>query len=131
AATATTSTGARRVGPRPKDSTTWVKDSAGAAAAGPASTEAAELPVPVLNEKQALAVELVRDHAASLDTYREAVRVSRRDNSARAAHPSLLAPPEPLRLLLTGTTGTGKTVVIREIERLVGQQRFILMAPTG
>ncbi|CAM9720921.1 unnamed protein product [Pylaiella littoralis] len=40
-------------------------------------------------------------------------------------------PPAPLRLLLTGTAGTGKTVVIPETARRVEKQRFILMAPTG
>ncbi|CAN0170751.1 unnamed protein product [Scytosiphon promiscuus] len=37
----------------------------------------------------------------------------------------------PLRMLLTGTAGTGKTVVIREMVRRVGRDRFKLLAPTG
>ncbi|CAN0290231.1 unnamed protein product, partial [Scytosiphon promiscuus] len=39
--------------------------------------------------------------------------------------------PQPLRLFLTGTAGTGKTVVIREMVRTVGRQRIKLLAPTG
>ncbi|CAM9738741.1 unnamed protein product, partial [Laminaria digitata] len=39
--------------------------------------------------------------------------------------------PQPLRAILSGTAGTGKTVVINEIVRLLGNRRILLMAPTG
>lgn len=39
--------------------------------------------------------------------------------------------PEPLRMIMTGTAGTGKTVVNNEMVRVVGPEKFQLLAPTG
>ncbi|CAM9802021.1 unnamed protein product, partial [Laminaria digitata] len=39
--------------------------------------------------------------------------------------------PQPLQVILSGTAGTGKTVVINEIVRLLGSRRMLLLAPTG
>lgn len=43
---------------------------------------------------------------------------------------SLTAPP-PLRAILTGTAGTGKTVVINSMVRTIGAEKSLLFAPTG
>ncbi|CAM9191521.1 unnamed protein product, partial [Pylaiella littoralis] len=76
--------------------------------------------------KQQLAVDLVCERARVEIAFREAV--------ARA--PQGGPPPEdtrgePLRLVMSGTAGTGKTVAIREMLRRVGQSRFLVLAPTG
>lgn len=85
---------------------------------------------PQLNEQQALAVRLVTEYAASLDARKAAVLAQRRRNGGVEA--GTLPPlPEPLRMFLTGTAGTGKTVVIREMVRRLGRDRFMLLAPTG
>lgn len=97
----------------------WVKNKLreGAGGAGMAAAEP-----PNLNSKQALAVDVVEAHAGKLDAYRAAVE----------AEVSELPPlPEPLRMVLTGTAGTGKTVVINEMVRRIGKDRFELMVPTG
>lgn len=73
-----------------------------------------------LNEKQRLAVCSVRRHADQLGAYRAAV-----DQGLE-----LPALPEPLRMVLAGTAGTGKTVT-NEMVRQMGAHRFKLMAPTG
>ncbi|CAM9464096.1 unnamed protein product, partial [Hapterophycus canaliculatus] len=39
--------------------------------------------------------------------------------------------PQPLRVFLTGTAGTGKTVIIKEMVRRLGRRRFMLLAATG
>ncbi|CAN0041192.1 unnamed protein product, partial [Hapterophycus canaliculatus] len=78
------------------------------------------------NEKQAVALRLVVDRAAELEGYRTA-----RNYLAVGAMGPLPCAPQPLRMFLTGTTGTGKTVVIREMVKALGRQRFKLLAPTG
>lgn len=106
----------------PPSASVWIKDQLRAGGAGGAGGTATAAEPPTLNPKQALAVQVVRDHAARLAAYRAAVE-------AHADELPLL--PEPLRMVLTGTAGTGKTVVINEMVRLVGADRFMLMAPTG
>lgn len=96
--------------------------SAGTAAVAAASTA----PGPTLNEKQALALRLVVEHAAGLDGCH-----AERDALVQRAAGPLPCPPQPLRLVMTGTAGTGKTVVIREMVRTLGRQRFKLLVPTG
>eukprot|EP00752_Nemacystus_decipiens_P005573 g5042.t1 len=118
------------------DSSRWARNqryeaemAVASARAGSSSAAAAArgAPGPTLNEKQALALSLVVHHAGRLDAYRAA-----RDalDGARAMGP-LPPAPEPLRLLLTGTAGTGKTVDIRKMVRVVGRERFKVLAPTG
>ena len=47
-------------------------------------------------------------------------------------HPGqAVEPPEPLRVIMAGTAGTGKTVVINEMLRTVSAEKFKLLAPTG
>ena len=81
---------------------------------------------PPLNTKQAHAVNIVRQHDLQLQAYR--------DQRARTGemHPGqAVDPPEPLRMIMAGTAGTGKTVVINEMVRTVGAEKFKLLAPTG
>ncbi|CAN0124566.1 unnamed protein product, partial [Scytosiphon promiscuus] len=106
----------------PQNAASWVRDAMRRGSETTVSSTATVVQPPTLNEKQALAVDVVRSHANQLDEYRLAVR--------RGTSP---LPPlaEPLRMVLTGTAGTGKTVVINEMVRLLGEHRFKLLAPTG
>ena len=81
---------------------------------------------PPLNTKQAHAVNIVRHHDLQILAYRH--------QRARAGemHPGQAVDPlEPLRMIMAGTAGTGKTVVINEMVRTVGAEKFKLLAPTG
>jgi len=108
----------------------WVRQQAAAPLPRP-SDDAAASGVggsgPQLNDEQALAVRLVTDYARALDAHRQAADAAR--EAGAAVHvPDL---PRPLRMFLTGTAGTGKTVVIREMVLRLGRDRFLLLAPTG
>lgn len=104
----------------PPNPESWIKHQLREGATGARIRRAAE--PPTLNPKQALAVEVVQAHAAQLDTFRAAVEAD-----------AMVLPPlaDPLHMVLTGTAGTGKTVVINEMVRRTGPHRFMLMAPTG
>lgn len=60
-----------------------------------------------------------------LDEYR-----LEKDRTAKAGSTAPIT-PEPLRMVLTGTAGTGKSVVNNEMMRRIGGERLKLMAPTG
>lgn len=111
----------------------WVRQQAAAPVPRP-SDDAAAGGVgdsgPQLNEQQDLAVRLVTEYARRLDAHREAADAVRQHHGdGPAGHVPEL--PRPLRMFLTGTAGTGKTVVIREMVRRLGRERFFLLAPTG
>ena len=97
----------------------WIKNAMREGLRGETATTSAQ-PLS-LNEKQRLAVCSVRRHADQLGAYRAAV-----DQGLE-----LPALPEPLRMVLAGTAGTGKTGTIYEMVRQMGAHRFELMAPTG
>ncbi|CAN0469970.1 unnamed protein product, partial [Scytosiphon promiscuus] len=79
-----------------------------------------------LNDKQQPFVDIVVEHSRSVDAcqHPEAMNTPTGSSSVREW-------PQPLRLILTGTAGTGKTVAINEIVRLLGRRRISLLAPTG
>ena len=136
---------AERTGVRVEDARSWVSHTSAAAGAEAARAAAAAaesaagegitgvpiLPAGggqlVLNEKLQLAVDIVVERAAVEIEFSEAAALARRQR---------LPPPEdnrgpPLRMVMSGTAGTGKTVAIREMLRRVGHERFLVMAPTG
>lgn len=122
-----------------EDTTTWVsmnRDSAAAdtrraAAEGITGVQTRVLPAEggehVLNEKQQLAVTLVYERAEVEIAFREAVARADAEGAPRPQDNR----GEPLRLVMSGTAGTGKTVAIWEMLRRVGQSRFLVLAPTG
>lgn len=81
----------------------------------------------VLNEKQQLAVDLVCEQAQMEIAFRQAVAQADARGGTRLEDDR----GEPLRLVMSGTAGTGKTVAIREKLRRVGQSTFLVLAPTG
>ena len=97
---------------------------AAAAAAAAAGTSSAAYAAPngspafLLNYKQQLFVDIVVEHAHSVDACRLAAREVPTGSDVQDW-------PKPLRIILTGTAGTGK-IVINEIVRLLGY-----LAPTG
>ena len=108
----------------PEGARTWVKDIMRTGRIALASEPS--LTGPSLNTKQAHAVNIVRQHDLQLQAYR--------DHRARTGemHPGqAVEPPEPLRVIMAGTAGTGKTVVINEMLRTVSAEKFKLLAPTG
>ena len=81
-------------------------------------------PAFLLDYRQQLFVDIVVEQAQSIDACRLAERqvppVSR-----------IYDLPQTLRIILTGTAGTGKTVVVNEVVRLIGERRFLLPVLTG
>ena len=82
-----------------------------------------------LNDKQKHAVDMIVPHPRELDAYRAARGVRQIRGDSVAGGVAILAAPEPLRMVLTGSAGTGKTV-IREMVRRIGRARFLLLEPT-
>lgn len=108
----------------PEGARTWVKEMKRSGqdglASGPTSAG------PPLNTKQAHAVDIVRQHDLQLAAYRQ-----QRDGPEDVLPGEGINAPEPLRMLMAGTAGTGKTVVINEMVRVIGPEKFKLLAPTG
>ena len=109
----------------------WVYNHARATAPAATAGAPATQPPPALNEEQQLAVGAVVDYAASLDAYVAALNNAPCADGVHVQGPLVVPRPEPLRMLLTGTAGTGKTVVITEMVRLIGRDRFKILTPTG
>ena len=73
-------------------------------------------PAFLLNYKQQLFLDIVVEHAHSVDA-------CRREERRVPPGSGVQGWPQPLRIILTGTAGTGKTVVINEIVRFLGDRR--------
>ena len=73
-------------------------------------------PAFLLNYKQQLFLDIVVEHAHSVDA-------CRREERRLPPGSGVQGWPQPLRIILTGTAGTGKTVVINEIVRFLGDRR--------
>jgi len=92
------------------DAPTWVRRNARATAPAPTTPDSEADPAasaPNLNAEQSLAVSVVADFAASLDAYQAALNSAADVNGVRVRGPLSVSRPEPLRMLLTGTAGTG------------------------
>ena len=76
----------------------------------------------LLNYKQRLLVDIVVDHAHSVDAYRLAEHRVPPGSGVQDW-------PRPLRIILTGTGGTGNTFVINEIVRLLGGRTIFFWRP--
>ena len=103
---------------------TWVKDmmrtGRDALASEPRSTG------PPLNTNQAQAVDILRQHGLQLQAYRD-----QRARTGEMPPRQAVDPSEPLRMIMAGTGGRRKTVVINEMVRTVCSEKVKLLAPTG
>lgn len=91
------------------------------------SAVAASPPPPVINERQDFAVSVVVDFAAMLDVYcRGLDDLYDMGGVCAEGSPEAL---ELLRKLATGTAGTGKAVVVRELAGRSGLNSFTFRRP--
>ena len=87
---------------------------------------------PILNDKEAHAADIVVQYSRQLDDCRavHGVRQQIRDDGV-TEEVAIPAAPDPIGMVLTGTAGTGKTVVTRELVHSIGRVRFLLLTPNG
>lgn len=102
---------------------TWARDERESSInSGSSATSTAH---PVLNEQQAHTVDRITWQARLLDDYHLA-----RERAVQVGA-SIAISSELLRMVHTGTAGINKIVVINEMLRIIGEERFNSMAPTG
>lgn len=82
---------------------------------------------PQQSTKAAEVVKIVRQHNLQLQAYRQPRDRRFEEDLSRETIES----PEPLRVVMAGTAGTGNTVVINEIIPAVGPETFKLLVPSG
>lgn len=111
---------------------TWVALQLQAGATRARDSSVSDSDVPTLNAKQVHAINIVVRRAQRLDACRPDHEPLQHSGGAGVGEESIIqASSEPLRMLLAGTAGTGKTVVIKEMVRRVTREGFILLGPTG